>query len=288
VPPRADTVIARLAARQHGVVSRAQLLVAGVTKSAIEARLRGGRLHPLHRGVYAAGHKAIGAKGRAMAAVLACGKGAALSHQSAGALWEIRPPWRGPVHVTAKQSGKRRGIVVHRAGSLDGCEITRHHGIPVTSPARTLVDLADVLPPRALERALAEAQIRNLIPRGEIPSAPGRRIVARRTAPTRSDLEIRFLALLDAHGLPGPLVNERVLGYEVDMHWPEARLVVELDGYAFHGTRKAFEEDRARDAELQAAGWRVIRVTDRGLDRPGSVAAQMRRLLTPEPARAPA
>jgi very-short-patch-repair endonuclease len=263
-------------------------MVAGVNKGEIEARLRTGRLHLLHRGVYAVGHKAVGEKGRAMAAVLACGPGAVLSHQSAGALWEIRPPWRGPVHVTAARSKRRRGIVVHRARSLNGDQITRHHGIPVTSPARTLVDLADVLPQRTLERALAEAQVRKLIPRGSIPTAPGRRTVARDTAPTRSELEIRFRAFLRTEDLPEPLVNEHVLGYEVDFHWPEARLVVELDGYAFHGTRQAFEEDRARDAELQAAGWRVIRVTDRALGRPGRVAAQMRRLLTPEPAPAPA
>ena len=174
-------------------------------------------------------------------------------------------------------------------------------GIPTTTVARTLLDLAEELPARAVERALAEAEVRRLLTRDELDAlverSPGRRgaatlsaILARDLhAPTRSELEGRFLAFVAERGLPTPLVNQRVHGYEVDFHWPEARVVVELDGFAYHGTREAFERDRERDAVLQAYGWRVLRVTYRQFDeRRAAVGSPLARLLTPARARGPA
>ena len=169
-------------------------------------------------------------------------------------------------------------------------DTTRHHGIPTTSPARTLLDLADRLPLRALERALAQAEVQQLTSREELSAlvsrAPGRSgkfaaLLARDAqAPTRSELEERFLAFLAARNLPPPLVNQRVHGFEVDFHWPHARLIAELDGYAFHAHRDAFERDRARDATLQSRDWRVVRVTHRRLvERPDAVAGDFERLL---------
>jgi very-short-patch-repair endonuclease len=198
------------------------------------------------------------------------------------------------VHVLARHAAKHRGVVVHKARALHPRDTTRHHGIPTTTPARTLLDLADHLPPRALERALAKAEVLRLTNRGELRAllerSPGRRgalakILARDAqAPTRSELEERFLAFLDAHHLPRPLVNRRVLGYEVDFHWPAHRLVVELDGYAFHAHRQAFEDDRARDATLQAHGWRVVRLTDRRLGEHARAVARLLERLLGQPA----
>jgi hypothetical protein len=280
--PPPDAAIARLAARQHGVVTRAQLLAAGVGRGAIEQRLRRRILHRLHHGVYAVVHPSVSSEGRDLAAVLACGPRAALSHQSAAALWELRPPWRGPVHVTAGRAGARPGIVVHRSRDLSTADVARHRGIPVTTPARTLRDLAGILPEAALRRAVNEAQVRRLVRADELEQRPpGRRalVVSSADGATRSALEDRFLAFLAGHGLPPPQVNARVEGLEVDFFWPRHGLVVELDGFAFHHTRLAFETDRRRDAALQAAGLRVVRVTDRRLtgDAAG-LAAQLERL----------
>jgi hypothetical protein len=151
-----DAALARLAAPQHGVVTRAQLLTAGVDAKAIGYRLKVGRLHELHRGDYAVGHRPPSAQTRAMAAVLACGPGAALSHRSAAALWAITPPWRGPEDVTAPGRRRHPGIHSHRSRTLTPADITRHYGIPVTTAARTLQDLARVLPRPSLTRAVTK------------------------------------------------------------------------------------------------------------------------------------
>ena len=299
VRKRSDEAIAELAGHQHGVVAREQLVALGVGTRAIEHRLEHGRLHRVHRGVYAVGHRVISREARWMAAVLACGGHAALSHASAGALWGLRPSSRVWADVTvARNLHPRRGIAVHRV-VLPADEVTVELGIPVTTPARTLFDLAAVIRPGALERAVEEADVLRLhgpLSLGDLlarhPGRPGgpalRRILAAAAIGagiTRSELEDRFLALVDDVGLPRPQVNvglEHASGWvEADCVWREAGVVVELDGYASHGTRAAFDRDRARDRALEAAGWRVSRVTWAHLHHErDTVVAELRALLT--------
>jgi very-short-patch-repair endonuclease len=229
-----------------------------------------------------------------MAAVLAAGREAALSYHSAAALWRLRSGEPAPIDVAAPRAlASREGVRFHRA-TLPSDELTIRDGIPVTTVTRTLFDLGAVLSPRRLERALNEAEVLRLWDRltlddllGRYARRPGNRAVraalrARRAGATvtRSALEERFLDLVDAHGLERPEVNALVEGMEVDAVWRPARLAVELDGRAAHGTVRAFEADRERDRILQAQGWRVIRVTFRQLrDTPGAVVADLRRLL---------
>jgi hypothetical protein len=224
-----------------------------------------------------------------MAAVLACGKGARLARRSAGALWGISEEWRGDVEVIAASRRTRSGIRAMRTRSLPRSDVTRHFGIPVTTPARTLIDLARVVDRRTLETALAEAEVRSLIRAESLaPRATGALAeVLGLSAPTRSELERDFRRFIDEHGLPRPVINGYVEDLEVDAHWPEARLVVEVDSWHFHGTtRHAFETDRERDTIVQLAGWRVVRLTDRRL-RP-ETAEQINRLLGRAPLRAAA
>ena len=205
-----------------------------------------------------------------MAAVLACGTGAALSHRSAAALWAITPPWRGPVDVTARSHHQHRGIQTHRSRTLTRADITRHYGIPITTPARTLKDLARVLPSHSLTRAVNEARIHNLLSDEE-----------HATGPTRSPLEDLFLRFIDRYDLPRPEVNQRVAGYEVDMLWRDQRLIVELDSRTFH--LHTFEEDRERDAHLLSEGFTTLRITKRRLtDRPEREASRLRTVLSGE------
>jgi very-short-patch-repair endonuclease len=289
VPP--DGRIAALARRQHGVVSRAQLRALGISEPAIEGRVKRGRLHTLHRGVYAVGHMSVTRNGRFMAAVLACGEGAALSHLSAAVLWGMLEDRGQRVHVTAGKRRRVRGLVVHES-ELDG-ERVRRDGITVTTPARTLVDLADVVPRRTLERALDEAEYLRLDRTGLTPRH-GRRgsgllasvlaVHEPGTTRTRSELEEMFLALVDREALPRPEVNVRIEGFECDFVWREARLVVETDGGAAHGTRRARERDPVRDARLIAAGWSVWRVSyEQVVGRGDGVAADLSELLTRAP-----
>lgn len=246
-----DLRAAGIAARQHGVVSRRQLLDAGFVARSIAHRVEAGRLIRLHRGVYAVGHRPPSPHARAMAAVLACGPGAVLSHRAAAALWGLGR-WQRPIEVTARNARRHEGVLVHRSRTLTPADVTRHYGIPVTSPARTLRDLARVLGPPSLTRAVNEARLRRLV-----------RPDHADTGPTRSVFEDAFLAFVDRHGLPRPEVNQHVAGYEVDMLWRRQRLIAELDGRAYH--EDTFEEDRDRDATLTAAGLRVVRVTWRRL-----------------------
>jgi very-short-patch-repair endonuclease len=289
-PPPTDQRIATLAARQHGVVRRDQLEALGLGPDAIEKRLGRGRLHRVHRGVYSVGHRLLTREGRYMAAVLASGEGAVLSHVSAAVLWGILRKESPHVHVTVPtRSGRkrRRGIVVHRA-ALEESEIVRVAGIPVTSPGRTIVDLADISSRRTVERAIDEAEYLRLDCSGLSPR-PGRpgsglltSILSEHQAGstlTRSELEELFLAMCKRHHLPSPDVNSFVEGYEVDFAWRKRRLIVETDGHAAHGTHRAFERDRLRDADLTANGWRIIRLTHARLSRePEAVAAQLARL----------
>jgi hypothetical protein len=231
-----------------------------------------------------------------MAAVLAAGPGAVLSHRSAAALWDLRPNARGRVDVTAPRQHLRPGIEVHRA-ALAPDEITTQNGIPVTTVARTLIDLAAVLPHPRLERAAERAEalrLTNVVPldallerhRGHRGTAALREIVTGRMQPalTRSELEDRFLTFLDAYGLTRPEVNADLhldgRWFEADFLWRDQRFIVELDGHQTHGTRAAFERDRERDRVLQARGWRIVRITWRQLhDNPDAVAADLARLL---------
>jgi very-short-patch-repair endonuclease len=204
-----------------------------------------------------------------MAAVLACGAGAVLSHRSAAALWKL-VRWRGPFDVTARSHHRLPGVIVHRSRTLAETDITRHYGIPVTTPARTMLDLADVLDSASLTRAVNDARVRRLLSldvlHERIARAPGRattRLPRRLDGPTRSSFEDAFLAFISRHGLPRPEVDQIVAGYEVDMLWRRRRLIAELDGRDYH--EHAFERDRDRDADLLAAGLRVVRVTWRRL-----------------------
>jgi very-short-patch-repair endonuclease len=275
-----DRIVAELARRQHGVVSRAQLIEGGLGRHAVQVRLGAGRLHVLHRGVYAVGHEAITRRGRFMAAVLAGGPGAVLSHHAAAALWELRDPRTGPIDVTVpRQRRGGHGLRFHHT-RVPPDERTALHGTPVTSMPRTILDLAAVLDARPLERAINEADYLRLTDRlslhdllARYPRRAGtprlREALARRargSTRTRSHMEELFLQLLDRHGLPRPRVNAFVPGIgEIDCSWPDARLAVELDGRRAHATPAAFEHDRERDRRLQTAGWRAVRVTWRQL-----------------------
>lgn len=294
-----DRFIAALAARQHGVVSLADLRDAGLGRGAIAHRVRAGRLHRLHRGVYAVGHSRISQHGAWLAAVLACGDGALLSHGAAGALWELRTSSSPRFDVTLPtRAGRERRpeIRMHRPRApVPDAHVARHRAIAVTSVAWTLVDLADALPAsstaRAVERANALALFDLHAVRDALAHHPARRGVARLAVAldahrddtiTRSELETMFLALCAAHDVPRPAVNVRVEDLEVDFLWRAQRVIAETDGHRDHGTRAAFERDRARDARLAVAGYRVVRFTYRQVERgPAAVATTLRALLEP-------
>lgn len=274
------------------------MLALGLGRSAIAEWVGRGRLHRLHRGVYAVGHLNLTRNSHFMAAVLACGDKAALSHFSAAVLWGMLGG-DGKIHVTAPGDRRRPGMVVHRAPLRDR-EVLKRAGIPLTTPARTLIDLADVAPRRTLERAIDEAEYLRLDCTGLAPRH-GRRGTGRLSAVlavhrpgstrTRSHLEEIFLALCDRHRLPRPEVNVEIDGYECDFVWREQRLIVETDGGAAHGTRRAKRRDPVRDADLMIAGWRVWRLSYEQLLRdPDTVAEQLGRLgITPaRPPAAPA
>ena len=225
-----------------------------------------------------------------MAAVLAAGRDAVLSHRSAAYLWGVVDEPDGPVHVTLSSRGCRKaGIAAHNTRSLPPTDRTIRWGIPATSPVRTVIDLAESVDDRELEQILAEARVMKLFTEGQLRNALGRargrrgakrvrRILARAQGPalTRSEAEKRFLALVRAAQLPEPRANALVAGCEVDFYWPLEGLVVEIDGFAFHSSRRSFERDRARDAALTARGLRVTRVTWRQLsDGPEAVIARL-------------
>lgn len=291
-----DAGVAALAYRQHGIVGRWQLLAMGIGAGAIDGWLARVRLHPVHRGVYAVGHARLSEHARWLAGVLAGGPDAVLSHGSAAALWRIRPVADGPVHVTVG-SGSHRGrpgLAVHRSSTLGRHAVTRHQDVPVTTSARTLVDVADRLPVRQLQRALGEAYALRIVDRRELANAiaaAGRRRGARVLAMllnehdlgftlTRSALEERFLDLCTGANLPMPRVNAELEGLGVDFLWPASGLIAETDGRRYHDHDVAFERDRLRDQRLLAAGYRVVRFTYRQVVRtPESVVATLRTLL---------
>jgi very-short-patch-repair endonuclease len=250
-----DIRVAQIARRQHGVVSSGQLHEIGLSRNAVLERRRAGRLHRVHRGVYAVGHLAPSVKRQWMAAVLALGDGAVLSHRSAAALWNLLPAREGVVDVSLPGRGGRRrrlGIRIHRPLSLEPGELALNRGIPVTTPARTIADLRTAVPAPELRRAIRQADVLGLAAE---PNATSDR--------TRSELEHRFLRLCHRHHLPKPAVNLRIGSMTVDFCWVEQRLIVETDGYRYHRGRTAFEDDRARDLKLRALGYEVLRLSHR-------------------------
>src|SRR3954471_12688768 len=300
---RRDGEIAALATRQHGVIARVQLVEIGLSLDAIDYRVKLGRLQPLHRGVYAVGHRALTRHGRWMAAVLAGGPGAVLRRPSAAALWGIREGAPARVEIAAPRDRRRPAIAVQRI-ELPDDERDEHNGIPVTTPARTLLDLAALLDEHRLTRAAERAETLRLTSPTSLaalvdryPRRPGtpnlkRLIEDHRIVPTTTanDFERGFLTFLDANGLPRPLINESLdPNTTPDFRWPNHRLIVELDGFETHGTRQAFERDRARDRRLLADGWRVARITQRQLDDdPDGVAAELTAILRSATTAAPA
>ncbi|MBV9716286.1 MAG: hypothetical protein JOZ64_13000 [Solirubrobacterales bacterium] len=265
-----DRLIAGVAARQHGHVTRRQLLELRASRHAIAHRVANGRLIRVHAGVYAVGHLTTTPVARAAAAVLACGPDAALSHHWAAALWGFGKGWPAPIEVTVGSHRARPGILIHRSATLQRTDVTSHLGIRVSTPARTLLDVAPSLTDRALIRAVADALHSRYLQPGELaevirrnPGRSGERLAACLDAngPTRSELEDAFVAFVARHRLPAPRVNARFAGREVDALFPEHGLIVELDGWDFHRSRVAFENDRERDAQMLANGIATVRVT---------------------------
>jgi very-short-patch-repair endonuclease len=281
-----DSRIAAIAGRQHGVITLEQLEGAGVTREAAYKRARRGRLHRLHRGVYAVGHRAPTHRQRWMAAVLACGEGAVLSHHSAAALWKLLKPLEGPVHVSVPTTSGRaaqRGIHLHRCPSLAepssspsylpirggrGRRLltTYRHRIPVTSVQRTIDDLDGNVPSYLLRRARRQAELMGL----HLQGGESKRL--------RSDLEEEFLRLV--HRLPPPETNVKIGRWEVDFLWREQRLVVEIDSFAYHRGSVSFHDDHARDLDLRRRGLTVLRFDERQLEEePGHVVDDVARAL---------
>jgi hypothetical protein len=290
-PPR-EATIARLAERQHGVVSLPQLQLAGLTKDAVGKRVTTGRLVRIHRGVYAVGHARLTKRGHWMAAVLAYGPKAALSHRSAAALQGARPDNRPKSDVTlpSRSARPRPGIDAHASTTVTDEDVTIVDGIPCTTLARTLLDLAEVIGRQGLERAIDQAEVLRIFDLRAVEDvlsrAAGRRgagvlrdALAQYDGPTLTDweLEDRFFALCQAAGLPKPGVNVWItldggIAYKADFVWRAERLIVETDGWGSHGTRRAFENDRRRDRRLLLAGWTVVRFTWRDVEqRPAEV-----------------
>jgi very-short-patch-repair endonuclease/predicted transcriptional regulator of viral defense system len=294
-----DREIAEIARRQHGVVADWQMRAAGLSASGISRRAAAGRLHRVHRGVYAVGHLGLSPQSEWMAAVLACGRrasvnrrsasdahpttatvlgywGAALSHRSAAESWGMLAVRGDAIDVSVSGGSgkkKRRGIRVHRSLTLLSADVTLRSRIPVTNPARTIADLQRVvsrpgahglLSPRELRRAIRQAEVIGL---SLADDKDGDR--------TRSDLERDFLRLCRCHRLPAPEVNVRVGPHLVDFLWRARRLVVETDGYGYHSGRVAFQDDRARDLDLRSRGFQVIRLSEKQVDEEARLTAEV-------------
>lgn len=293
---RREQRLAELARQQHGIVSRGQLLDLGVGAEAIKARLRLGRLHGVHRGVYAVGHRRSTIRSMWLAAVFAYGQEAVLSHWSAAALWGLARPRWSPIDVTSPRGRPGRpGIRLHHS-PLRAVDRTIEAAIPTTSVPRTLLDLAGITTAERLRQAFEEADRLKLLSMRDLEQVcarAGRRkglatlrsLIAASREPMagRSPLENRFGKFCQKHlsDLPLPQTNVLVLGHEVDAYWPHRRLAVEMDSWEFHHHRAAFESDRARDARMQASGYRVVRLTHRRLEAdPERVASELRRMLS--------
>jgi predicted transcriptional regulator of viral defense system len=288
-----DALVARIAARQHRIVTRQQLLGAGLSAEQIRHRLGCGRLFTLHRGVYAVGTADPGHLGHLLSAVFASGARARLSHRSASVLFKLLGAKPGPIDVTVpgKKTKLRHGIHRHSTRSLSPADTTTRLRIPCTTVERVLIDLAALRSPE-LERAVEEAFVNKLIGRtrmqetldranGRAGTAQLRRLLAGLLPQlpfTRSELERRFLKLVATGSLPMPIVNRHEEKHRVDFHWPACKLVVETDGRGLHDNPYAFEEDRRRDLDLELAGWHVVRLTWRQVaERPERVLGLLRK-----------
>jgi very-short-patch-repair endonuclease len=286
--------LAVIARRQHGVVSVRQLRRLGYTHASVHRAGAAGRLHRLHHGVYAVGHTNLSLEGRCLAGVLASGPRALLSHFSAAWLHDLLSTEPIPVHVTTPVPRKRRGALrLHHSRTLEEADRAFVKGIPVTSVARTSLDLAPLVRFRSLRRALRRSEDLRVFDLDDYRSVLARnrghrgahaleRALAIYEPPrlTRSELERELLAALDGSGLPEPSTAFVVAGYELDIYWPELRFAVELDVYATHGSHEPFEEDRLRDEDLKLAGVELTRVTGRRFERePRQVVERISRLL---------
>ena len=277
-----DREVAAIAAKQRGRVSLAQLRGAGMTKAAVAERVARGQLHPVYRGVYAVGHLADVPLGRETAALLACGEGAVLSHRTAAAMWRLLDvPTEVDVVVERRRRPRHEGIRVHRPAALEPRDVRLREGLRVTSPLRTIADLARVLSLDALDRVVSEALVLRLVTAQELEAVggPKLRAVVGVARPTRNAAERQLLALIRRAGLPMPEVNVRVGRWEVDFLWREQGVAVELDGFQAHGHRRAFDRDRRKDLALRRHGLWPIRVGWRQLaDTPEAVVADLARL----------
>jgi predicted transcriptional regulator of viral defense system len=290
--PPAGARVAALAGRQHGVASTGQLRECGLSPAAIRRWVQAGSLHPLHRGVYAVGHRALSLNSRQLAAVFAAGRSALLSHRSAGRNRDLIRH-TGAIEVSTPRSRKpREGFVLHRSRSLTEADHTLVAGIPTTSVARTLVDLAEVLNENRLAKAVHEAEVQRVFDLSAIdevltrvPGRTGRHrlhrvLEAYREAPiTRSHNERRFLEICETHGLPMPLSNASRAGYEPDFLWPDHGLAVEMDDPAIHYTIQSYYADRRRDRALAPHNIQVLRVTPLDLENERALAEEMRGIL---------
>jgi very-short-patch-repair endonuclease len=300
-----DGEIARICHEQQGLITLEQLEAQGLTVQAVHERLTAGRLHRIHQRVYSLTPDVMTERGRFMAAVLACGPEAVLSHRSAAYLWGLVDEWQGPIDVTAPNRRGRSpaGVRAHRDGSLQPIDKTMLHGVPCTSLARTLLEYAGVAPEWELRKAVAQAEVLGILDRAAMRSVlrrgRRRRGVARlcliietlhpQTKRTRSELERLFLTMCVSARLPHPEVNIwlEVPGgnpLQADFLWRDARLIVEADSHEFHGTASAFESDRKREQRFQLAAWRVSRCTWAQVERePRRLATTIRALLAQDP-----
>jgi very-short-patch-repair endonuclease/predicted transcriptional regulator of viral defense system len=289
---RSALAIARV---QHGVITYSQLLAAGLSPDSVRHRVSSGWLQRVHHRIYLVG-AVEPPLARPLAAVLALGDGALLCHYPAAVLWGLRPPLAREMHVMVARSVRGpKGIQVHTVRALHPRDARSRHGVPTTSPARTLLDLATQVPQKELDRAVNEARVTKLVSDTSLneqfsryPHHRGRAALKRalqlEPAFTRSKGERLLLAIVRKARLPNPVTNTELHGYEVDHLWREQRLIVEVDGWDGHSTRAAFEADRRRDADLQSRGYRVIRITWRQLtEEPEAVIANLSAALALSP-----
>ena len=277
--------MAALASQSHGVVTRRELLDAGVTETEIKRRLEKGALLREYRGVYRVGHRAPSLEARYLAAVKACGDGAALSGKAAAYLYELIRGTPPRAEVTAKSERRVPGVTTRRAQAL---EVTSHRGVPITTVPRTLIDLAPRLSADQLARACHEAGVKYGTTPAQVKRATSRigprlrRVLEGDERVSLSKLERRFLELLSEAGLALPVTNRMVDGRRVDCRWPEQRLTVELDGYRYHHSRHAWEQDRRREREARARGDDFRRYTYGDVfESSGAMLAELRAVISP-------
>lgn len=286
-----DPDLPRIAMKQQGNVTRQQLLGLGLGPGAIKYRVRHGELFPSYPGVYGVGRPAHTPHEHASAAVLACGPGAALSHLSALALWGFAGKLHAPFDVAVKADRRPKGIRTHRIGRLHSKDLRTQLGIRTTSPARTILDCAALLPDKRRTRVVNDA-LRSYLSRDALkdiadrnPRHPGAKLlkpfVDATGGPTRSGFEDDFPSFCKRNNLPVPLINVIVGDVEADAYFPEHNLIVELDGWEYHNTRESFESDRTRDANALAHGIATVRIThDRMTGDEAAEAARLRKILS--------